>query len=455
MRKFWIALMSVVLLLGVLTGCKDTTPERQMEALEEELLRLDMELKSEFYLAFGDEITEQIASQYNRKENRESASYTVKVKVPDVAALTDADIAVPVPDYDLNVTRADVFLAEYELSVRAKLDSLVKLKTDDGLVERELVFALKKTNGAWEASVSRADMQRLKDEIASGIDLRVSAVEECAAYQELLAANLFTEKISSAELDSVLVNEIRIEAVEESKSEGFSIAYSCPDYAAVYQTAADAAYDDIASSETWLFYDISDADFEGFYVANLKEVLQFAPVSFVEQKLNIVSEEDMDAKLADVVAGINNARQASAEAAVQRVNDELIVREVEKPKTSVLSGESKGVSVKVKTSAEVGDMFLTFYKLSGYDLNEEAPVTLTAYIHAGDSLTVRLPAGMYKLVQGSGDVWYGEAIAFGPYGRYDLTDEVLDLDGSYTYTLELYGVADGNLPSERIPYPFG
>ena len=87
-------------------------------------------------------------------------------------------------------------------------------------------------------------------------------------------------------------------------------------------------------------------------------------------------------------------------------------------------------------------------------MSEEGTLTLSAFIRAGESQTIYLPTGNYKMIQAIGYTWYGEPLAFGPNGMYSQMDEVFDIKNNYDYTLTLYAVEDGNLSNSTIPYPY-
>lgn len=70
------------------------------------------------------------------------------------------------------------------------------------------------------------------------------------------------------------------------------------------------------------------------------------------------------------------------------------------------------------------------------------------FIRAKDELTVKIPAGSYKIKFGSGDEWYGEQELFGKYSQYGEFRELnFSFDGysSQGHTISFYKTVAGNL----------
>ena len=86
------------------------------------------------------------------------------------------------------------------------------------------------------------------------------------------------------------------------------------------------------------------------------------------------------------------------------------------PATGVMTGSNTGEGITFLTSKGDGSYYVKFEKLTGTDLNEAGQIELTAFINDGQTLTVYLPVGNYKLKYATGMSWYGEEELFGPDG---------------------------------------
>jgi len=81
---------------------------------------------------------------------------------------------------------------------------------------------------------------------------------------------------------------------------------------------------------------------------------------------------------------------------------------LEMPKTEQLVGERRGVKIVIIAKKGEGNRSLSFTNL------ENGELKALCFIRDGERLTIYLPAGDYEIETGSGDIWYGEEVRFGP-----------------------------------------
>lgn len=76
-------------------------------------------------------------------------------------------------------------------------------------------------------------------------------------------------------------------------------------------------------------------------------------------------------------------------------------------------------------------------------------VVLTGFIRSGQSLSVHIPVGTYRLKFAAGDIWYGSKYRFGPSTAYSVAADSFDIEieGNQVagYTVTLYKQLNGNL----------
>jgi hypothetical protein len=79
---------------------------------------------------------------------------------------------------------------------------------------------------------------------------------------------------------------------------------------------------------------------------------------------------------------------------------------------------------------------------------------LTIFIRAGESASVDIPLGRYKIRYATGSQWYGEKHLFGANGLYkeasQISDFRLEENKAVAQVLELYPHVNGNLTSKSI-----
>lgn len=81
-------------------------------------------------------------------------------------------------------------------------------------------------------------------------------------------------------------------------------------------------------------------------------------------------------------------------------------------------------------------------------------IVMTIFIHAGQSVTTKVPLGSYDVKYASGEKWYGYNDLFGSKTMYSKANSVFnfqDTDNQISgYTITLYEVIDGNLSASEI-----
>jgi len=92
-----------------------------------------------------------------------------------------------------------------------------------------------------------------------------------------------------------------------------------------------------------------------------------------------------------------------------------------------------------------------YVKLVDWDTNK--PVC-TVFIRSGQSVSIHVPLGSYKLKYATGEQWFGTKFLFGPKTAYSVADEQFDFEvqGEHVsgYTVELIQQPNGNLKTSEI-----
>lgn len=124
---------------------------------------------------------------------------------------------------------------------------------------------------------------------------------------------------------------------------------------------------------------------------------------------------------------------------------------VEFPQTGIykLNTSSESIApLTIKTDATVGNYFI---KLTDVGTNIDV---VTLFIKYGETASLNVPLGTYKIKSATGDVWYGDEFLFGPLTNYSEIRDLISFtkDGNQINgcTLTLIGQIDGNLPTDTI-----
>ena len=109
------------------------------------------------------------------------------------------------------------------------------------------------------------------------------------------------------------------------------------------------------------------------------------------------------------------------------------------PDSGWVSGTTGGTKVIFKTP---GDGYARYVQMRSAE-NDEAAVS--AFIQSGDTVSIRVPKGMYYILVAVGELWYGPVYLFGDTGTYVRSDQIEILGSNYYHTITLGGVTDGNM----------
>lgn len=110
----------------------------------------------------------------------------------------------------------------------------------------------------------------------------------------------------------------------------------------------------------------------------------------------------------------------------------------DEPATSILTGAASGVKISLVSNFGDGAHYVLFEKIKSDDITEKGTPVLGVYIRNGDSFTVNLPEGYYKVKIALGATWYGLDYLFGTDGTYCLNKQPIEIrGGGYTYKINL------------------
>ena len=100
-----------------------------------------------------------------------------------------------------------------------------------------------------------------------------------------------------------------------------------------------------------------------------------------------------------------------------------------------------GLQIKTKTGAN--------YLVKLVSWRGKKPIE-TIFVRGGKTVEVAVPSGRYEIRFASGTTWYGDEYLFGPETRCAKADELFSFSKETGYTLALYEVSNGNLPTSGM-----
>ena len=451
MKKFLCVLLALLITFSF-SGC--SLASKQHSAIKEGLQTLSADFKLLEQVDLGN-VKSQLKEQ-NSNNPEGTGSYTLKVNVPVISVIDDSEISVPVLEYDINTSLTD-YTEKYSKEVESSLNKYFSKKKFEETNEFDLKATIIKNNeNKLEVNFNTADINKIRNFLQVGISEKTkNIIKDDEGYKTLSTLQSFKSNLKSVIPDSQLLDKVVIEKFEkEENSDTYSVIFTSLDPEKVYQEAAQISYDSYKASGRTIYGPYNPTNAATSLSSSLTKAVSSSNVTIVKLNCQYDGTSITGAEMDTFKEKVATARKTQLDGLVEKVTNEFVIPTVAKPSTKVLSGKNSGISVTIKTSSDLPDRYVAFYKVSS-SIEEKGSLILTAYIVSGKTLTVKLPVGKYKIIYGTGENWYGTNEAFGPNGSYSMYETVVEIKSNYVYTLTLYAVANGNLPSRSIPNPFG
>ena len=321
-------------------------------------------------------------------------------------------------------------------------------------IEIPLDMTINTTNDVSSANISHNSLVQLNSRISKMHDevyLQILNLEQDAITSLTLAdmkSDILWRMFSSA----IYTENVLIDSIEVISPTEAIMRISYPDPDEIYDTLAQSAIDDHNSPVFGSFGLYLNAD-DFFYEHTTTQSYKTGEVEIRWSEFhNPIDAYYTGDSAFNILDEIINAMGAATNAAETSIRERWLVEPVDTPRTGVMTGQSSGNEVRVRTSADSGNYYLQFYQLPGRDYTASGELKLTVFIRGGERHTVRLPAGNYSLIYGTGSTWYGEEYRFGPAGSYNRMDSLITSQRGYYTELTLYFIEGGNTGLTPVPY---
>lgn len=411
-------------------------------------------LKASSFDDLEGQIKEQYDEQNEKDKERSKYTYKVSVQLPNVEKVKLKSVKVDAPEYDYDdlYTHTDYHTA-YQTDVANALQTSLRehLNSDKKQTLKKHEFTVvvtEKDDDEYAAVIDEEDLRTIKKAIK---DQEASFLENSEKLPEMEHAVLVKNIKSS--LESKVPSELapKIKDVSEGKKDKEYIVKmqyikGLPDslnkIRDAYNNDAKSKYPDgmytAVPEDTIKTNLLKRYASEDFNYADEKEI--------TVQKNGLISIEFDSEAEKDLQESIQKENDRIV-AEIKKYHDENLLNKVqERPGTGVISGGNSGNPVAIETPSNSRDYFVKFLTEDG------SQVVLSAYLRAGENLTVNLPSGNMKMrfASGDGGKWYGDKLTFGPDGSYSEASEIISVQNGASYSLTLYGVSGGNLPIDSL-----
>ena len=334
-----------------------------------------------------------------------------------------------------------------QLSESSAGDAIARLYAS--VAAYDLLCTLKVSEVDGDFTATDGDVKALFSDIAKAAAVSKKAYgsrEVCDA----LMAELASTDLTACSYDEftplfATVKSPKITATDGPHALKFSGAF--PDFTAMAKKAYDAGYEQVlalSGTEALKNTDATQLIMEQLTAQTdamrKKASVKWSFVFDIDTLHNGTLVSDCDAYY-NFVYGYRDALSERSIALTDLITNVWDYPVVEMPKTGRLSGSTTGTKVILKIP---DDGLARYVQMRNADTDA---VAVAAFIQPKKSTSVRVPKGMYYLMVGMGELWFGEQHLFGDSGSYLRTEQIEILGSNYYHTITLGGVTDGNMSS--------
>lgn len=402
-------------------------------------------------------LNKQVRDQTPSGDKPDVIEYSIDFDVPDVDRIDPSTIKLTsAPEFDLN--SSDLSKDKDDFAAAAEKDLEAAMENHENLPKKNVTLkvAVSNEDGNWVAAFDQESVDYISGMFTSERDGVINGIlDNSPDYGRLLIAEANLDKMISVFGYESYAQAVRIDSIEYDGA-SYKVKITYPDPEEVFGLAVQSAYASYAAKGKSIFGTLKESDAEDSLKVYIPTAIQSsgrtANASYTVTGPDETDEPDSLAACKESITGIHDGHLKDL---ISKVEQDCVVPEASKPKSGVISGKSSGQSVMITSAKGDGDRYLAFYLLPGNDVSKSGKLSLAIYLANGESCAIKLPAGNYKLVEGTGAHWYGDKYAFGPEGRYATMNQALAIQKNFHYTLNLGSSTGANLPSTPIDYPYG
>lgn len=450
-----------VLMLAGITSCSDTAKKHQIIAEEalssadiHTLLTIDKDDSAESklldeYIASADfsGVYDQIYEQRSAGDKvGDVITYKLSFSLPNLSGVPFDMVLDEYPDIDWSAAERESYSESLKADYYNALTEFIRNRKIP-YKEYTIEFTFEKNGSAMDAVPDADDL--------------------LAAYKEAMisAENMLKDYMDSSELKSIIVAERLNKALEndtryptilsdstilgmETKSDGsYKVKLKVVDYVDLMTVVSEDVYDKYKDENPDGVYRPPE---EEIILSMLEEGINNTEYKPATVDIELESETDDTEYICNMICDIIAGQlEEEVDGFNSRVRSEMIKDSVTEPKTCVLVGtsnSSKGMAFKIHTPANYDSHYIKII-----DTSTGEPF-MKIYIREGDTITVYLPVGSYRIRYATGEHWYGYDELFGTDGEYFKFNEVVKIKKDTKYTLTLYRESESNLSTSALDY---
>lgn len=372
-------------------------------------------------------------------------SYDLTLTLPDLPELDPTLLGSDYPEIDwTNVSREGYSRTLYE-SFTAALTELLSAR-ECPTRTTTLTVTMTREGGKWQATLDEGLLRSLFRELMTESTDLFDDYRLAGDYLSVVAAERVNKAIAAETRYPIIFSNTTVTKLVGFDDGSYEITLNTLDYVELIPSVTDKAYQDYKADNPDGVYAPPG---EEIAMALLKSAMDSVTYSPVLVEITLTSEDEKAETICDLIASLIDEQLAiEAEELIDKIRNNLIIESATEPRTQYYgtSNSKTGIPLKIYTPKGYDSHYFKIYDASNGEL------ALRVYVREGDSITVYLPAGSYRIRYGTGKTWYGSEHLFGPEGQYVRFEQVIKMQKNNRYTLTLYQNSDANMEANPIAY---
>lgn len=371
-------------------------------------------------------------------------SYAVTVLFPDFSGIPYETVLTDYPAIEWGtVTRASYSTELRQAYYDAMIYYMQNLKYP--MRAEELIFRFERVDRNWVVTPDADAVKTICRSFLSDVEGRFQKYRAGGDYLSVVAAERVNKAIAAASDFPVIFSNTHVVKMEGFSNGSYRVTLDTVDYTELFSAVSEEVYKDYKEQNPdGVYAPPADAILEAMLKAGMEESEHALTYTQIELDSDSGDPEDIRKLITDV---ISSQLEVEIDDLSERIRSNMIRESVSEPRTQVVRGTSdpkNGMPFKIYTPSKYDSHYI---KINNASTGE---TFISVYIREGDSITVYLPVGQYRIRYATGSKWYGWDELFGPDGDYLTFKETISIKKDNKYSLTLYQQADSNMTTKSL-----
>lgn len=371
-------------------------------------------------------------------------SYTLTVLFPDFSAVPYETVLTDYPAVEWDTVTRESYSAELRAAFYDAMTYFMQNLKYPTRAE-ELTFTFDHTGGAWNVTCDENALKTICRSFLADVEGMFQDYRAGGDYLSVVAAERVNKAIAAASSFPVIFENTRVVKLEGHPDGSYRVTLDTVDYTDLFSAVSEEVYQAYREKNPDGVYAPPD---DAILSAMLKAGMESTAHDLIFTQIELDADSGNADDICNLITDVINAQlEVEIDDLSSRIRDSMIRESLSEPRTQVVRGTSDpktGIPFKIYTPNKYDSHYIKINDASTGD------TFLSVYIREGDSITVYLPAGQYRIRYATGKKWYGWDELFGPDGDYLTFKETVTIKKNNKYTLTLYQVSDSNMTTKSL-----